>query len=170
MKPGIRYEFHHMGIPAVDVREGERFSAAGMYTSDNPGRFRIQWHRFTEQSPLPELTKVLPNVAFKVEDLDAAIDGEEMILGPYEPIDGYFVAVIDDGGIAVELIQTTLSDEQVWARARQGDGVLYRNDANDPVSGQENTAMRQASGKDVIRSMFRDVLQAGDVDEAMIAR
>ncbi|MBS7701458.1 hypothetical protein [Chelatococcus sp. YT9] len=49
-----------------------------------------------------------------------------MILGPYEPIDGFHVAIIDDGGVPVELIQTELRDDEIWSRARCGQGSLYR--------------------------------------------
>ena len=127
MKPGMRYEFHHTGIPTTEARPNEVFSAvAGMFTSDNPGRFRIQWHRFTPESPLHPLLKTVPHVAFKVDDLAAAIEGEVVILGPYEPIDGFRVAVIEDAGVPVELIETELSDEEVWGRARRGEGALYR--------------------------------------------
>lgn len=106
--------------------EGSFSEKAGMYTSDNPGRFRIQWHRFTDNSPLHPLLKSLPHVAFKVDDLMEAIEGEEVILGPYEPVDDYFVAVINDCGVPVEFIQTTLSDDELWSKARSGQGSLYR--------------------------------------------
>ena len=116
-----------MGIPTSRIQGDENFSApAGMYTSDNPGKFRIQWHRFTENSPLHPLIKSLPHVAFKVESLGEAIEGETLLLGPYEPIDGFFVAIIDDGGVPVELIQTSLSDEEVWRRAKNHQGALFR--------------------------------------------
>jgi len=127
MKPHIRYEFHHMGIPTDEVRPNEIHSeAAGMFTTDNPGTFRIQWHRFTPDSPLHPLIRTVPHPAFKVASLPEAIAGEELLLGPYEPIDGYFVAIINDGGVPVELIQTDLSDEEIWGRARSGQGTLYR--------------------------------------------
>lgn len=127
VKDHVKYEFHHTGIPTNEVRDDEIFSAsAGMYTSDNDGNFRIQWHRFTPDSPLHPLIKSLPHVAFKVDSLEAAIAGEEVILGPYEPIDDYFVAVINDSGVPVELIQTTLPDEEIWGRAKKGQGSLYR--------------------------------------------
>ncbi|MCM3750296.1 hypothetical protein M3223_23465 [Paenibacillus pasadenensis] len=127
MKSGIHYEFHHTGIPTTELRENEKFSeSAKMYTTDNDGKFKIQWHRFEEDSPLHPLLRTLPHVAFKVSDLQAAIEGEEVILGPYEPIDDYWVAVINDGGVPVELIQTALSDEELWDRAQKGKGSLYR--------------------------------------------
>lgn len=127
MKHGIHYQFHHFGIPLQDSKQDGIFSAkAGMYTIDNPGKFRVQWHRFTADSPLHPLLKTVPHVAFRVDDLELAITGEEVILGPYEPIDGYIVAVINDGGVPVELIQTMLSDDELWLRARAGQGNLYR--------------------------------------------
>ncbi|MEB7884038.1 hypothetical protein [Serratia fonticola] len=127
MKPTITYQFHHFGIPLQDGKQEGMFSEqAGMYTTDNPGKFRIQWHRFTSDSPLHPLLKTVPHVAFKVDNLIAAIEGEEVILGPYEPIDDYLVAAINDNGAPVELIQTTLSDEELWERARTGQGSLYR--------------------------------------------
>jgi len=127
MKSHLRYEFHHMGIPTEEIRPDETFSAAaGMYTADNSGRFRVQWHRFTKDSPIHPLLRTVPHAAFKVADLKEAIAGEEVVLGPYEPIDGFFVAVINDGGVPIELIQTELTDEEVWRRARTGQGSLYR--------------------------------------------
>lgn len=131
MKTDITYLFHHFGIPLQDGHpEGMYSEKAGMYTVDNPGKFRIQWHRFTPDSPIHPLLKTVPHVAFKVSDLARAIEGEEVILGPYEPIDGYLVAVINDNGAPVELIETRLSDDELWGRARSGQGRLYR--ADDP--------------------------------------
>jgi hypothetical protein len=42
-----------------------------------------------------------------------------LLLGPYEPILGFHVAVIDDGGNPIELIETSLTDDEIWKRARQ---------------------------------------------------
>ncbi len=128
MSSDISYQFHHMGIPTTEKREGETYSAAArMYTSDNPGFFKIQWHRFESDSPLHPLIRTQPHIAFRVPDLQAAIEGKEVILGPYEPVDDYFVAMINDGGVPVEFIQTTLTDSEIWRRARSGEGALYRN-------------------------------------------
>ncbi len=129
MKKDIQYQFHHFGIPVQDGDiTGVHSEKAGMYTTDNPGNFRVQWHRFTDDSPLHPLIKTVPHVAFKVNDLARAIEGEEVILGPYEPIDDYLVAMINDAGVPIELIQTSLDDDELWARARRGQGSLYRSD------------------------------------------
>jgi hypothetical protein len=66
------------------------------------------------------LVRSLPHPAFKVDNLDRAVVNRKLLLGPYEPITGYRVAIIDDGGMPVELIETTLTDEEIWGRATNG--------------------------------------------------
>lgn len=110
------YEYHHMGIPTDVPREGERYSSTfKMYTSGGAdNEFRVQYHRFEADSPLHPLLKTLPHVAFKVDNLEATIKGKEVVLGPYEPIPGFKVAAIIECGSPIELIETTLSEEQIW--------------------------------------------------------
>ena len=113
------YRYHHMGIPTTEIRPNEKFSEAfGMYTSDVEGDFRIQYHRFTEDSPLHPLIKSLPHVAIQVDNLEEATDGYEILLGPYEPIPNYRVAIINNGGVPVELIETSLTPSELWGRAK----------------------------------------------------
>lgn len=113
----VQYAYHHMGIPSNMPREGERYSATfRMYTSGgSSSEFRVQYHRFDADSPLHPLIKTVPHVAFKVDDLDQAIDGKTVILGPYFPIPGFRVAMIDDNGTPIEFIQTNLSEDEIWS-------------------------------------------------------
>lgn len=74
----------------------------------------------------PYLIRTVPHVAFKVSSLADAIEGEEVILGPYEPVDGYFAAMINDQGAPVEFIETDLDDDEIWKQAKNGQGELYR--------------------------------------------
>lgn len=107
-----------MGIPTKEVYPNEKYSEAfKMYTSTTNGNYRVQFHRFEEDSPLHELIKTMPHIAIQVDNLDAEIQGETLILGPYEPIDGYKVAIINDSGVPIELIETSLSPEELWDRA-----------------------------------------------------
>lgn len=124
---GIECTFHHMGIPTTERRAGERYSELfGMYTSDSACQVaRVQWHRFDPDSSLHPLIRTIPHLAFKVSDLQRAISGRESLLGPYEPVPGFLVAVIEDGGQPIELIQTTLTDEQIWSRT-DADSILYK--------------------------------------------
>lgn len=116
---GMECSFHHLGIPTAEPMTGERFSERfRMYTSDSPcATLRIQRHRFEPDSPLHSLIQRLPHAAFQVPNLEGAIAGYTLLLGPYEPIAGFRVAIVEDRGYPVELIQTDLSDDEVWSAA-----------------------------------------------------
>ncbi|KTD08511.1 VOC family protein [Legionella jamestowniensis] len=121
-----RYQYHHMGIPTTTPREGERYSSTfKMYTSGGEHtEYRIQYHRFEDDSPLHPLIKTMPHVAFKVDNLEEAIRNKEVILGPYEPFSGYKVAMIAECGTPVEFIETTLSEEEIWYSEHKG-SIIY---------------------------------------------
>jgi hypothetical protein len=128
IRDGVTYEFHHLGIPTNEARPNERYSPQfAMHTSDSPCQlFHVQFHRFDSHTPMHPLIRSLPHAAFKVNDLQRAVAGYQLLLGPYEPIAGFRVAIVDDGGMPVELIQTTLTDDEIWNRATSGrDAPLY---------------------------------------------
>ena len=58
-----------------------------------------------------------PHVAFKVNDILKAVEGEEVIMDIYEPISGYKAAMILDAGLSVELIQTDFTDKGLYSKA-----------------------------------------------------
>ncbi len=116
----VNYIFHHLGIPTHIIRPDEKYSANfKMYTSDNNGDFRIQFHRFEKDSPLHPIIKENPHVAFQVDNLEKALHGKEILLGPYEPIERYKVAIINDAGMPVELIETDLTFDELWYKSKQ---------------------------------------------------
>jgi hypothetical protein len=105
LQKGLKY--HHIGIPTREVRDGECYlEEFGMYASgyeDSP--YGVEWLRFQPGSPLPELVKTVPHVAFEVEDLLAAIAGKEILIEPNRPSDGVTVAFIVDNGAPIEFLQ-----------------------------------------------------------------
>ena len=107
-------------MPAGEVKPNERYNSRfGMYTSDSTcGLIHIQWHRFNADSCLDPRIRTQPHPAFKVSDLTAALKGCTVLLEPYEPIEGLRVAIIEDAGWPIELIQTALSDDEIWKRAK----------------------------------------------------
>ena len=120
-KPNVSYRYHHMGIPTSTPRKGEYYSSIfRMYTSggENPDGFRIQYHRFEPGSRLHSLIQSRPHVAFRVDNLAAAVEGETLLLGPYEPFHGFQVAMIEDDGIPIELIETSLTDHEVFGEPK----------------------------------------------------
>lgn len=137
-REGVTYALHHIGIPAAEPRPGERYApSVGMYTTDElGGPVPVQWHRYDPDSPLHPLLREQPHVAYKVNDLAAAIAGHTLLLGPYEPINGYHVAVIDNAGMPIEFIETDLTNDEIWGRARAGRSAsLY--ETVDKISAQD---------------------------------
>lgn len=119
-------QYHHIGIPTQEVREGERYSPLfKMYTSGGEGPTRVQYHRFEEDTPLHPLLTTKPHVAFKVDNLEAAIHGKKVLLEPYEPFEGFRVAATDEGGWPVEYIETHLSEAEIWDDNAHKNSVLY---------------------------------------------
>ena len=100
-------KYHHLGIPTVEKKPGERYlSEFGMYVSGyEESPYNIEWMRFESTSPLPELVRTLPHIAFEVEDLEKELAGKNVIIAPNEPSKGVRVAFIEDHGAPVEFIQ-----------------------------------------------------------------
>jgi hypothetical protein len=61
--------------------------------------------RFESGSPVPELVQRVPHVAFEVDDLAAAIAGQDILIAPNSPSPGVTVAFIVSDGAPVEFLQ-----------------------------------------------------------------
>ncbi len=111
LKEGLKY--HHIGIPTATPRDGEVYlEQFGMYASGfESSPYGVEWLRFEADSPLPQLVKTVPHVAFLVEDLEAAIEGQEVLIEPNSPSPGWTVAFIVDDGAPIEFLQIDESDE-----------------------------------------------------------
>jgi len=99
--------YHHIGIPTTASFEGEiplpQLKVTVSDHKNNP--FGIQWQRYWEGAPYPDLVKTVPHVAFEVDDLDVAIAGKKVIIAPNAPSPGVLVAFIEVNGAPVELLQ-----------------------------------------------------------------
>ncbi len=100
-------EYHHIGIPTETERDGEEYlEKFGMYVvgyDTNP--YGIEWLRFESDSPLPELVKQVPHVAFRVDDLEAELEGKEVLIVPNSPSPGVRVAFVVCNGAPVEFLE-----------------------------------------------------------------
>jgi len=115
------YEYHHLGIPTTDSHEEEEYVPDfKMYTwGYETSEFHIQWMRFDEDCDLHPLIKTVPHVAFKVASLKEALKGKKVIHGPSEPLKGFHVAFIEEGGAPIEFIETNLSEEELLVLAKK---------------------------------------------------
>jgi hypothetical protein len=61
--------------------------------------------RFEPHCHVPEIVRIVPHIAFAVDDLDEALKGREILIALTEPSAGVRVAFILDDGAPVELLQ-----------------------------------------------------------------
>jgi hypothetical protein len=109
--------YHHYGIPTNESRYDETLvEVEGVKFYSTPfeaNKWHFQWHRFPEDHGLPDIVTKIPHIAFQVDDLILEIKDAKILFGPYEPLPGYKVAIIEELGVPIELIQTDLSDEEL---------------------------------------------------------
>jgi len=74
-------------------------------TDHESNPFGIQWMRYESDCPLPELVKSVAHVAFEVDDLTAALAGQEILIAPNRPSPGVTVAFVVCNGAPVEFLQ-----------------------------------------------------------------
>ncbi|MDY6800537.1 MAG: hypothetical protein SVU94_04850 [Bacteroidota bacterium] len=69
------WRYHHIGMPAKAKIQDEKyiphlkFSVGRFDTSP----FGIEWMRFDDDSPLDEIIKTIPHIAFEVDNLEEAL-------------------------------------------------------------------------------------------------
>jgi hypothetical protein len=103
------WRYHHIGIPTMQPRPGERYiEKYKMFVSgfeDSP--YGVEWMRFEPSSPVHELVRTVPHVAFEVDDLDRQIEGRTLLGEPSSPSEDVRVAMILHNGMPIELMQFT---------------------------------------------------------------
>jgi hypothetical protein len=110
----LGWRYHHLGIPTEVPRAGEQhlehlgIHVCGFETSP----YGIEWMRFDAHCRVPDIVKTVPHLAFAVDDLEAALEGKEILIAPNAPSAGVRVAFILDDGAPVELLQFETCERQ----------------------------------------------------------
>ncbi len=101
------WRYHHLGVPTVTPRRGERhLPQLKMFVSGfEHSPFGIEWMRFEPGSPVSELVRTVPHLAFEVDDLDAAVAGRQLLGEVSSPAKGVRVAMFVDDGVPIEVVQ-----------------------------------------------------------------
>ena len=96
-----------MGVPRTEKIEGgidlPHLKMTVTDHEDNP--YGIQLQYYWQDAPYPEIVKTQPHLAFETADLQAAINGQKIIIQPNSPSEGLMVAFIEVNGVPVELMQ-----------------------------------------------------------------
>lgn len=126
MSKNVQMTFHHIGktvnLAKIKDNPATKFSELfDMYSLDmkNSLSLPIELHAFGPNSSLDKRIQSNPHIAFKVDYMEAALENEEIIMPLYQPFSGYRCAMIWVNEQPIELIETQLSEEEIW-----GDGIF----------------------------------------------
>lgn len=99
--------FHHTGVITDQKQPGEIFVEATRVwvTSPESHPHRIEFLRFEPDSPVQGLLRERCHTAFMVENLEGAIRGATVLLGPFDALEGLRVVFVEEGGAVVEYMQ-----------------------------------------------------------------
>ena len=124
--------FHHIGkpVPLEKIKENKdtKYSPIfDMYSLDmkNDLSIPIEPHAFGENSSLDARIQKETHIAFKVNDIEAALQGKEIVMSLYQPFAGYRCARVIVNRQLIELIETTLSESEIWGDGIFKDSILY---------------------------------------------
>jgi len=103
------WRYHHIGIPTEGPIKDETYLAefklyvGGFETSP----YGIEWMRFETDSPINDLIKRVPHIAFEVDDLDLELSKHDfkILTSPNSPGEGIRAAMIEHNGAPIELIE-----------------------------------------------------------------
>jgi hypothetical protein len=103
------WRYHHLGIPVNKPVKGEVYlEKYKLYVSGyDTSPYGIEWMRYEPDSPVDELVKSIPHLAFEVDDLESEIQRHDLsiLTPPNSPAEGIRVAMIIHNGAPIELIE-----------------------------------------------------------------
>lgn len=99
--------FHHIGIPTEDPQPDETYVAETKVWVTDPADhpYRVEFLRYEKDSPVTGPLREKPHVAYRVDDLAAALKGKELLLEPFTPMPGLSVAFFEEDGVVIEYMQ-----------------------------------------------------------------
>ena len=99
--------FHHIGLPTHEPQPNETYVAETKVWVTDPADhpYRVEFLRFESDSPVTGPLRDMPHVAYRVDDMAAAIAGKEMIFEPFTPMPGLSVAFIKEDGAVIEFME-----------------------------------------------------------------
>jgi hypothetical protein len=106
----VKRTFHHTGVITDEKQPGEIFVEATRVwvTSPETHPYRIEFLRFEPDTPVTGPLRERCHTAFVVDDIDAAIQGATVLLGPFDALEGLRVVFVEEHGAVVEYMQFSM--------------------------------------------------------------
>lgn len=100
--------YMHIGIPVTNRKPGMTYNEAMKFWVSNVDDydFKIEYLKFEEGTPFPEILHRNPHVAYSVDNLEHYIeDADQVICGPMEAGPGARLAFVIKDGAIIELYE-----------------------------------------------------------------
>lgn len=101
-------EYYHVGIPTDQEMDWDVYipelKLHLMEYENDP--FGIEWMKFEEGAPLPEIILKRPHVAFKIIHFEKAIEHFPLLVPVSHPRPGMTTCFVEHKGIGVEFVKT----------------------------------------------------------------
>ena len=101
-------KYLHIGIPVTNKKPGMVYNEGGKLWMSNPDDydFKIEYLKFEEGTPFPEIMHKNPHVAYEVDDAEPYLaEADQVIFGPVENPDGSRMAFIIKDDAIIELLE-----------------------------------------------------------------
>jgi len=94
-------------MPTSEKQEGEFYveDTKVWVTKPDDHPQKVEFLRFEPDSPTTGPVRDLPHFAFKVDSVKDAIEGENVILGPFDPMENLTVVFIEKDGAVFEFME-----------------------------------------------------------------
>ena len=116
-EPFDRASFDHVGLITEEKKVGESWVEATRVwvTSPRAHPFNVEWQRFEPDTPVTGPLRTEPHVAYRVADVNVAVEGHEVLAEPFDVGDGFAtVAFVQIDGAVVEFMQYANPTEDGW--------------------------------------------------------
>lgn len=112
-----RSRFDHIGVPTSERKQGESWVEATRVwvTSPRAHPCNVEWLRYEPDSAVRGPLRTDPHIAYRVDDVHAAIEGHAVVAEPFDVGDGFLtVAFVQVDGALVEFMQYANPEEEGW--------------------------------------------------------
>jgi hypothetical protein len=109
-------QFHHIGLPTDESHVGEYYveETKVWVTDPRKDRYRVEYLRFEPDSSVSGPVRDLPHVAYRVDDLQAALSGAQVLIEPFNPSPNCTVAFILQDGAVIEFMKFEHDSDLPW--------------------------------------------------------
>ncbi|MBN8420740.1 MAG: hypothetical protein J0L73_17625 [Verrucomicrobia bacterium] len=109
-------QFHHIGLPTNESHPGEYFVEDTKVWVTDPRKhpYLVEYLRFEPDSPVSGPVRDMPHVAYRVDDIQAELRGEQVLIEPFEPSPNFTVAFILKDGAVIEFMKFENESDLPW--------------------------------------------------------